>query len=140
MVAAAGWPRQGGGYVNQGRRHQPAAGLASGSSSPLMARTGCPIPAMPPSGSFEAVQGHQTAEGIDVPQSARHLVSVIDGLRWPVLFGVYAGHEALDVPDAQLDRIFGTARYNPPQSVMDGHPDAGLQHVLYAEKSDLDLE
>ncbi|HTV98772.1 MAG TPA: TetR/AcrR family transcriptional regulator [Streptosporangiaceae bacterium] len=39
-------------------------------------------------------------------QSARHLVSVIEGLRWPVLFGVYSQREALDVLDAQLDQIF----------------------------------
>jgi AcrR family transcriptional regulator len=58
----------------------------------------------------EAVNGRQTAEGIDVAQSARHLVSVIEGLRWPVLFGVYTEREALDVLDAQLDQIFGTAR------------------------------
>lgn len=50
----------------------------------------------------------QTAEGLDVARSARHLVSVIEGLRWPLLFGVYTEREALDVLDAQLDRIFGT--------------------------------
>jgi AcrR family transcriptional regulator len=38
---------------------------------------------------------------------ARHLVSVIEGLRWPLLFGVYTEQEALDVLDAQLDQIFG---------------------------------
>jgi TetR/AcrR family transcriptional regulator, transcriptional repressor of bet genes len=36
-------------------------------------------------------------------------VSVIEGLRWPLLFGVYTEREALDVLDAQLDRIFGPA-------------------------------
>jgi hypothetical protein len=43
----------------------------------------------------------------DVARSARHLVSVLEGLRWPVLFGVYSRREALDVLDAQLDQIFG---------------------------------
>jgi AcrR family transcriptional regulator len=58
----------------------------------------------------EAVNGHQTAEEIDVARSARHLVSVIDGLRWPLLFGVYTEREALDVLDAQLDQIFASRR------------------------------
>jgi TetR/AcrR family transcriptional regulator, transcriptional repressor of bet genes len=39
-------------------------------------------------------------------QAARHLVSVIEGLRWPVLFGVYTEQEAVAVVDAQLDLIF----------------------------------
>jgi TetR/AcrR family transcriptional regulator, transcriptional repressor of bet genes len=39
-------------------------------------------------------------------QAARHLVSVIEGLRWPVLFGVYTEQQAMDVMDAQLDLIF----------------------------------
>lgn len=34
-------------------------------------------------------------------------MSVIEGLRWPLLFGAYTEHEALDVLDAQLDQIFG---------------------------------
>jgi TetR/AcrR family transcriptional regulator, transcriptional repressor of bet genes len=58
----------------------------------------------------EAMPGPQAAEGMDVAQSARHLVSVIEGLRWPLLFGVYTEREALDVLDAQLDQIFGVAR------------------------------
>jgi hypothetical protein len=32
---------------------------------------------------------------------------VIEGLRWPLLFGVYGEREALDVLDARLDQIFG---------------------------------
>jgi AcrR family transcriptional regulator len=66
----------------------------------------------------EAVQEHQTAGGVDVAQSARHLVSVIEGLRWPLLFEVYTEHEALEVLDAQLDQIFGGARY--PATSSDG--------------------
>jgi TetR/AcrR family transcriptional regulator, transcriptional repressor of bet genes len=58
----------------------------------------------------DAVQADQTAEGTDAAQAARHLVSVIEGLRWPLLFGVYTEHEALDVLDAQLDQIFRDAR------------------------------
>lgn len=50
------------------------------------------------------------ASAADVARSARHLVSVIEGLRWPVLFGVYSEREALDVLDAQLDQIFRPAR------------------------------
>jgi len=42
----------------------------------------------------------------DTAQAARHLVSVIEGLRWPVLFGVYSEEQAMDVLDAQLDLIF----------------------------------
>lgn len=51
--------------------------------------------------------GSQTAD--ELTRSARHLVSVIEGLRWPLLFGVYSGREALDVLDAQLDQIFGAS-------------------------------
>ena len=46
----------------------------------------------------------------DAGQTARHLVSVIDGLRWPVLFGAYSEQQAMDILDAQLDLIFGPAR------------------------------
>jgi AcrR family transcriptional regulator len=42
----------------------------------------------------------------DTAQAARHLVSMIEGLRWPVLFGVYSEQQAMDVLDAQLDLIF----------------------------------
>jgi hypothetical protein len=31
---------------------------------------------------------------------------VIEGLRWPVLFGVYTEQQAMDILDAQLDEIF----------------------------------
>jgi hypothetical protein len=31
---------------------------------------------------------------------------VIEGLRWPVLFGVYSPQQAMDILDAQLDLIF----------------------------------
>jgi hypothetical protein len=34
-------------------------------------------------------------------------VSVIEGLRWPVLLGVYAERDALAVLDSELDQIFG---------------------------------
>jgi TetR/AcrR family transcriptional repressor of bet genes len=57
-------------------------------------------------GLTDAAQGHQTVPGMDVAQCARHLVSVLDGLRWPVLFGTYTEQEALAVLDAQFDRIF----------------------------------
>jgi TetR/AcrR family transcriptional repressor of bet genes len=39
-------------------------------------------------------------------QTARHLISVIEGLRWPVLFGVYTEQQAMGILDAQLDLIF----------------------------------
>jgi hypothetical protein len=39
-------------------------------------------------------------------QTARHLISVIEGLRWPVLFGVYTEQQAMGIVDAQLDLIF----------------------------------
>ena len=44
--------------------------------------------------------------GADPWPAARHLVSVIEGLRWPVLFGVYSEQQAMEVLDAQLDLIF----------------------------------
>jgi len=58
----------------------------------------------------EATEGQQTTAGTDPAQAARHLVSVVEGLRWPLLFGVYTEQQALDVLDAQLDQIFGAAR------------------------------
>lgn len=51
--------------------------------------------------------GPQAAASMDVGQAARRLVSVIEGLRWPVLFGVYDELEALAVLDSELDQIFG---------------------------------
>jgi TetR/AcrR family transcriptional regulator, transcriptional repressor of bet genes len=61
----------------------------------------------------EAANERETADGIDVARSARHLVSVIEGLRWPLLFGVYSERDALAVLDAQLDLIFGPAAGRP---------------------------
>lgn len=58
----------------------------------------------------EATEGQQTTAGADPAQAARHLVSVVEGLRWPLLFGVYTEQQGLDVLDAQLDQIFGAAR------------------------------
>jgi AcrR family transcriptional regulator len=48
-----------------------------------------------------------TLPGTGTDQAARHLISVIEGLRWPVLFGVYTEQQAMDILDAQLDLIFG---------------------------------
>jgi AcrR family transcriptional regulator len=48
----------------------------------------------------DALPGHA------VDQAARHLVSVVEGLRWPVLFGVYSRRQALDILNAQFDLIF----------------------------------
>jgi hypothetical protein len=42
--------------------------------------------------------------------AARHLVSVIEGLRWPVLFGVYTQEQAMGILDARFDLIFRPAR------------------------------
>jgi TetR/AcrR family transcriptional regulator, transcriptional repressor of bet genes len=42
-------------------------------------------------------------------QSARHLVAVIEGLRWPLLFGAWTETEAMAVLDAQLDLVLGPA-------------------------------
>ncbi|XVQ07258.1 TetR family transcriptional regulator C-terminal domain-containing protein [Spirillospora sp. CA-255316] len=56
----------------------------------------------------EATRAHHTRPGLDVPQTARHLVSVIEGLRWPLLFGNYTHQEALTVLDAHLDLIFSS--------------------------------
>jgi AcrR family transcriptional regulator len=46
----------------------------------------------------------------DAGRAARHLVSVIEGLRWPVLFGVYTQEQAMGILDAQFDLIFRPAR------------------------------
>jgi TetR/AcrR family transcriptional regulator, transcriptional repressor of bet genes len=49
-----------------------------------------------------------TLPGENAGRAARQLVSVIEGLRWPVLFGVYSEQQAMDVLDAQLDLMFGS--------------------------------
>jgi TetR/AcrR family transcriptional regulator, transcriptional repressor of bet genes len=59
---------------------------------------------------FVIRQLNDALPGPDAGQAARHLVSVIEGLRWPVLFGVYSEQQAMDVLDAQLDLIFGSDR------------------------------
>ncbi|MGH3159668.1 MAG: TetR/AcrR family transcriptional regulator [Streptosporangiaceae bacterium] len=56
--------------------------------------------------------------GVGAGQSARHLVSVIEGLRWPLLFGVYTEAEALAVLDAQLGQIFGSTRVSGSGTVV----------------------
>jgi AcrR family transcriptional regulator len=55
---------------------------------------------------FVVRQLSEALPGTDSDQAARHLVSVIEGLRWPVLFGVYSQQQAMDIVDAQLDLIF----------------------------------
>jgi hypothetical protein len=82
------------------------------------------------------VNAHHPAEGIDVAQSARHLVSVIEGLRWPLPFGAYAEHEALDVLDAQLDQSFGTARPHGPPSPRNAKVEPGLRGRAERHKAD----
>jgi TetR/AcrR family transcriptional regulator, transcriptional repressor of bet genes len=52
--------------------------------------------------------GREPAEPVNVAESARRLVSVIEGLRWPLLFGTYTEQEALKVLDAELDQILGS--------------------------------
>jgi TetR/AcrR family transcriptional regulator, transcriptional repressor of bet genes len=56
---------------------------------------------------FVVRQLRDALPGAAAAQAARHLVSVIEGLRWPVLFGVYTEQQAMDILDAQLDLIFG---------------------------------
>ena len=56
---------------------------------------------------FVVRQLRDALPGAGAPQDARHLVSVIEGLRWPVLFGVYTEQQAMDILDTQLDLIFG---------------------------------
>jgi len=55
---------------------------------------------------FVVRQLRDALPGTDPTQAARHLVSVIEGLRWPLLFGVYTEQHAMDILDAQLDLIF----------------------------------
>lgn len=59
---------------------------------------------------FVVRQLRDALPGVDTAQSARHLVSVIDGLRWPLLFGVYTERQAMDILDAQFDLIFRSRR------------------------------
>lgn len=56
---------------------------------------------------FVVRQIRDALHGAAAAQHARHLVSVIDGLRWPVLFGVYTERQAMEILNAQLDLIFG---------------------------------
>jgi TetR/AcrR family transcriptional regulator, transcriptional repressor of bet genes len=60
-------------------------------------------------GLTDAAKRQETPAGLDVMQAARDLVSAIEGVRWPLLFGVYTGAEAVQLLDARLDQIFGTA-------------------------------
>ncbi len=55
---------------------------------------------------FVVRQLRDALPGADTDQPARHLVSVIDGLRWPLLFGVYTERQAMDILDSQFDLIF----------------------------------
>ena len=50
----------------------------------------------------------------DVDEAARHLVSVIEGLRWPVLFGTYTTQQATDILDAQFDLAFRSLSQRAP--------------------------
>lgn len=59
---------------------------------------------------FVVRQLHGAVPGADPDEAARHLVSVIEGLRWPVLFGVYTAQQAMDILDAQFDLTFRSAR------------------------------
>lgn len=59
---------------------------------------------------FVVRQLRDALPGTDAAQAARHLVGVIEGLRWPLLFGVYTEQQVMDILDAQLDLIFGPAR------------------------------
>jgi TetR/AcrR family transcriptional regulator, transcriptional repressor of bet genes len=55
---------------------------------------------------FVVRQLRDALPGADTDQSARHLVSVIDGLRWPLLFGVYTEQQAMDILDSQFELTF----------------------------------
>ncbi|WP_024800285.1 TetR/AcrR family transcriptional regulator [Nocardia sp. BMG51109] len=54
-----------------------------------------------------AFEAGEIRADLDLPGAARRLVSTVEGLRWPVLFGVYTEKQALAVLDAELDSIFG---------------------------------
>jgi TetR/AcrR family transcriptional repressor of bet genes len=49
----------------------------------------------------------ELSASLDVEHAARALNVVIEGLRWPALFGVYNEAETLAVLDEHLDRLFG---------------------------------
>jgi TetR/AcrR family transcriptional regulator, transcriptional repressor of bet genes len=59
---------------------------------------------------FVVRQLREALPDADTAQAARHLVSVIDGLRWPLLFGVYTEQQAMDILDAQFELTFPCPR------------------------------
>jgi len=71
---------------------------------------------------FVMRQLNDALPGADAGQAARHLVSVIEGLRWPVLFGAYSEQQAMCIVDAQLDLIFGSARLPQPREPLACQP------------------
>jgi hypothetical protein len=52
------------------------------------------------------VERGELPAGLDLEHTARALYSVVEGLRWPTLFGVYSEAQALAVLDEHLDRLF----------------------------------
>ncbi len=87
------------GLVSRGSVDEPTRKLAEDAYANLTAFVA--------RGLADAEKAGEIAASTDLMQSARLFVSVIDGLRWPVLFGTYTEHEALAVLDACLDQIFG---------------------------------
>ena len=55
-----------------------------------------------------AVDAGQLHADLNVELEARYLGAVIDGLRWPALFGVYSREEVAAVLDEHLRRLFAT--------------------------------
>jgi TetR/AcrR family transcriptional regulator, transcriptional repressor of bet genes len=58
---------------------------------------------------FTERQLRDALPGTDAGPAARHLITVIEGLRWPVLFGAFTQQQAMAILDTQLDLIFTPA-------------------------------
>jgi len=94
-------------FIAHGCVDDPTSRLASEAYAGLLAFVAKAISPVTPG---------QADDLADVRLSAVHLVSVIDGLRWPLLFGICAEAEALAVLDAQLAQIFREGAGSPDEA------------------------
>lgn len=86
-----------------------ARGCVDGPTAKLAADAYANLTMFVARGLTDAAEKQETPAGLDVTQGARELVTVIEGLRWPVLFGVYTEQDALQILDARLAQIFAVS-------------------------------
>jgi AcrR family transcriptional regulator len=89
------------GLISRGSVDEPTRQLAADAYANLTAFVA--------RGLSDAVSAAELPASTDIRLSARLLVSTIEGLRWPLLFGTYTEAEALAVLDACIDQVFGVA-------------------------------